>query len=248
MDEVFWEVHSGLPQEGPGSDEATAQALTLIRGLPAQPKILDIGCGPGRQTMVLTRMTGGHVTALDTHSPFLDELNRRARDNGVEGQVTTVNRSMTSMAFEPESFDLVWSEGAIYIMGFEDGLRAVWPLLRRGGALAVTEISWFTDKPSAELKAFWGEAYPPMTAVPNNLSTIEKSGYKLIDHFPLPDSAWLDGYYGPLEERVAQLRRKYAGQRDKLACLDMEVLEIEMFRKYSAEYGYVFYIMRKPPA
>lgn len=31
--------------------------------------------------------------------------------------------SMFEMDFEPESFDLIWSEGSIYIAGFQTGLK-----------------------------------------------------------------------------------------------------------------------------
>ncbi len=248
MDEMFWEVHSGLPQEGPGSDAATTKALRMIPDLPDQPRILDMGCGPGRQTMVLARHTAGQIIALDNHQPFLDDLNRRAQAGNMQGRITTTNGSMTAMEFAPESFDLVWSEGAIFIMGFELGLRVFWPLLKPGGTVVVSELAWFTDQPSAEAREFWGEGYPGMSTVPSNLDTIRNIGYELTGHFPLPDSAWLDGYYGPVEKRVAELRRKHEGHPDKLAYLDTEEREIEMFRKYSAEYGYVFFVMRKPLA
>jgi SAM-dependent methyltransferase len=248
MDEIFWEVHSGLPQEAPGSDEMTAKAIAMANGLPADPLILDIGCGPGRQTIVLVQQTGGRVMALDNHQPFLDELARRVFARGLGDRVATINGSMLDMSFGMESFDMIWSEGAIYIMGFELGLRVFWPLLKPGGTVAVSELAWFTDQPSAEAKQFWSEGYPAMTSVAKNLDTIKSVGYELTGHFALPDSAWVDGYYGPLRERIDQLRGKYAGDATKLSRLDEEEAEITMFDKHSAEYGYDFYIMRKPPA
>ena len=74
------------------------------------------------------------------HQPFLDELARRAADAGVSERVKTVGASMFDLAFDMH-FDLIWSEGAIYIMGFSEGLRAWRPLLKPAGYVAVTELS-----------------------------------------------------------------------------------------------------------
>ena len=71
--EVFFEIHKNLPKESPGGDEYTRQALQMLPAL-CQPNILDIGCGSGAQTLELARLTDGHITAIDTHQPFLARL------------------------------------------------------------------------------------------------------------------------------------------------------------------------------
>lgn len=76
--DVFFEIHRDLPREGPGNNESTRKAFHLLNGLPSQPNILDIGCGPGMQTIEIAKMTNGKIIAIDTHEPFLEELNRRA--------------------------------------------------------------------------------------------------------------------------------------------------------------------------
>jgi SAM-dependent methyltransferase len=242
--DIFWEIHSGLPQEAPGSDEATAKALSLIADLPRAPKILDVGCGPGRQTITLAKQTEGQIFAVDTHQPFLDELLRRAASHGVGHRVTAVNRSMTDMAFDNDSFDLIWSEGAIYIMGFHKGLREWRRFLKPGGFMAVTELSWLIDDPPAEARNFWAISYPDMKTREENIALAETAGYIPIGDFTLPDSAWWDGYYGPLGDRVASLYEKYAGRPEMIAALKAELAEIHLFKKYSYAYGYVFYILR----
>lgn len=65
----------------------------------------------------------------------------RANASGVAERVKALNMSMLQLSFPPESFDLIWSEGAIYIMGFGNGLTAWKPLLRRGGYVVVSELS-----------------------------------------------------------------------------------------------------------
>lgn len=70
--EVFQALRHRLPQQGPGSDASTRKALALVPGLPAAPCILDLGCGPGRQSLVLAEQSGGQVTAVDLQSAFLE--------------------------------------------------------------------------------------------------------------------------------------------------------------------------------
>jgi len=242
---LFWRLHSGLPREGPGDDESTRRALRSLAGLlPDSPRILDIGCGPGMQTLVLARETAGHVTAVDRHQPFLDELTRRAARDGLTARIATVNAPMSALGFPDAAFDLIWSEGAIYIVGFAEGLRAWRRLLTRNGAIAVTEISWLGPDIPAEAAAFWSRGYPAMTDVNTNLRTIESAGYSPIDHFVLPEAAWWDHYYAPLERRIAALRSEYKDDREALAFLDGELAEISLYRKHAASYGYVFYIAR----
>jgi SAM-dependent methyltransferase len=119
---ILRELTEGLLRQAPGSPEATLRALGLARGLPERPRILDVGCGPGAQTIELARATGGWIVALDIRQRFLDELTERAEAAGVLTQVTTLNASMLEMDFADESFNLIWSEGAIYIAGFAHGL------------------------------------------------------------------------------------------------------------------------------
>jgi len=243
--EIFWELHSALPREGPGDSASTARAYAAIKNLPTQPKILDIGCGPGMQTLDLARLSQGEIIAIDFHQPFLDELVRRTKEAGLDEHIQARKLSMFEMDFAPEQFDLIWSEGAIYIMGFEQGFKTCHPLLKPGGYMAVTEASWFKPNPPGEALDFWKAAYPKMGTIDENIHRLERQGYILIEHFHLPDSSWLENYYNPLAERITLLREKYAGNAEAQNQLDEEYAEIDLFRKYSEYYGYEFYIAQK---
>ena len=98
--------------------------------------------------------------------------------------------------------------------------------------------------PPAEIVAYWKENYPGIRTIAENLHTAVDAGYSVVDHFILPDASWWDHYYHPIEKRLAMLREKYkldaAAQRD----LDGHQEEVDMFRKYSEWYGYVFYVMK----
>jgi SAM-dependent methyltransferase len=241
---LFWEIHSGLPREGPGDNESTCKAFRMAGGLPDRPRILDVGAGPGMQTIELARISGGTIVAVDTHQPFLHELRRRADAAGCADRVSAVNASMTALPFHDESFDLVWSEGAIYIMGLREGLTAWRPLVAAGGYLVVTEACWVKSEIPEDVRKLWAE-YPGMTTRENVLTTIAACGYREVGHFVLPDASWWTGYYDPLEQKLAALRNKYHDDPGALRQLDEAQYEIDMHRKHAALYVYFFFVMQK---
>jgi SAM-dependent methyltransferase len=242
--DIFFEIHKDLPQEGPGDNPSTRKAFSRLAGLPQRPSILDIGCGPGRQTLELASLTDGHIVAVDNHQPFLDALMKKARDRNFSDKITVANASMFDLTFEPESFDAIWSEGAIYIIGLERGLKAWRRFLKAGGYVAVTEVAWLRPDPPEEIRDFWTANYPQICAIEENAEIIRAAGYIPVDFFALPPSSWWDNYYLPLEARIALLRDKYREDAEAAGQLDVERHEIELFRKYSDWYGYVFFMMR----
>jgi SAM-dependent methyltransferase len=241
---IFFEIHRDLPREAPGDDESTRRALALLTGLPPRPRIVDVGCGPGTPTLILAAQTGGCIAGVDTHRPYLDRLVDGARARGVADRTRAVQASMSALPFRDESIDLMWSEGAIYIVGFEQGLVGWRPLLTPGGYVVVSELSWLRPHPPSDVAAFWSAAYPGMRSVARNLETV-RAHYQLVGYFVLPSSAWWGtGYYGVLQERIDRLRVRHASDADAIRELNDTAAQIELYRTYSDWYGYVFYAMR----
>jgi SAM-dependent methyltransferase len=244
-EEIFFEIHRDNPREGPGSFEATRKAYACLSNLPDKPIILDIGCGPGQQTMDLASLSAGIIYAIDNYGPYLKALQTRVDRNGLADRIFPQAADMTALPFEPAYFDLIWAEGSIYIMGFEKGLTAWEPYLKPGGYLTVSEISWLKNRPPPDLVRFWDEAYPAIQDQNGNISTIQAAGYHLIDHFVLPPGAWWDDYYSHIEKKLPFLKTKYRNDAEALEVIAIEEQEIDLFRKYSDYYGYVFYMMQK---
>lgn len=246
--EIFDELFRGLAQQGPGSEECTLRALDVVGKLPEHPRILDVGCGTGHQTLVLARRCGGSVVAVDIDPESLVEVKRRASNASLEQHIETQLASMTELDFPEESFDLIWSEGAIYNMGLARGLAEWKRFLRPGGCVALTELSWLSDSPPRIAREFWQQEYPEMASRQQNCDTIEHSDYQLVESFALPESAWWS-YYRPLEVRVAELRKKYAASEHAAAAaetLDEMQQEIDVLRASENSYSYVFYVARRP--
>ena len=241
--EVFFEVHAMLPREGPGNQPSTARALALAGALPARPRVLDIACGPGQQTLDLAALLpGATITAVDLHPPFVAETRRRAAAAGLDDRVNAIEADMTALPFAPGSFDLLWCEGAAYIMGVEAALLAWKPLLAPGGRLAFTEAVWLRGDPPVPVRACW-EEYPAMTDIAGNRVLARRCGYTLLGDFVLPEAAWFDDYYGPMAQRIEVVAARHEGDPVAGAVLDEAREEIAVYREFADCYGYLFIVL-----
>ncbi len=234
MGDPFFTLYRDLPRYGPGDDGATREALRRLGPLPPKPRVLDLGCGSGAQTRVLAASLDGPITAVDRHQPFLDELH--------DDRIVTRCADFGALDDPPGSVDLLWSEGAIYHLGFGDGLARWRPLVSSVGAAAVTELTWLTGDPPADAVAFWREAYPAMTDEAANRTAAVAAGWDVIDTFTLPATAWWENYYAPLAARIAQLR---PDADDALrAVIAGTEREIDLWLSHGGAYGYVFFLLR----
>lgn len=250
----FYEIlHPSLPRLGPGDRASTTRALGMLlpeSGTSVVPhgtglQVLDIGCGNGASTIELAKLVQGEIAALDNHQPYLDELKRRAEAEGVFGNIQLQLMDMRELRTDKPTYDLIWSEGALYFFGFAQGLAGCRSLLRPGGSMAVSELCFLRPDPPAECARYFAEAYPAMTDVERNLGAIRGAGFdSLLGHFALPETAWWESYYGPLQKRLQLLREKHAADTERTVMIGLVETEIDMYRRFSEYYGYVFYVMR----
>jgi SAM-dependent methyltransferase len=244
---LFFEMFSGLPRQGPGDAASTRRALSMIPGVSPATRILDLGCGTGAQTLVIAEHSHARVTAIERHRPYVTELTARAQARALADRVDARVGNMCALDFASGSFDLIWCEGAIYIPGFEHGLRLWRPLLAPGGCIAVTEVCWTKPDPPAECTAFWAREYAAIRDVPALLQAIAACGYETIGHFALPSSAWWDEYYRPLQRHVESFRARHRGESDAEELAVSVQREIDVWRAYGDFYGYEFFVMRAAP-
>ena len=194
--------------------------------------------------MCSPRSSPAHILAVDNHAPFVDELNRQAAAAGLAARLQALVGDMRSLGLPPGSFDLIWCEGAVYVVGLAEGLRAWKPLLVPGGHVALSEVCWTRPDPPAACLAFWQQEYPAIRDVAARLAVIESCGYDVVGQFPLPPSAWWDDYYGPLQQKVTAFRERHRGEADAEALAGQVQQEIDIWHAYAGFYGYEFFVLR----
>jgi len=201
----------------------TRKAYWLLPKL-TKPRILDIGCGSGVPTLELARLSKGEVVGLDIDQSLLDELNRKIEVQGLSNWVTTRNCSMFELNFPDESFDIIWAEGSISIIGFERGLKEWRSLLGPCGFLVV----------HAETRE-----------MSNKLKKVPGFGYKLWNLLSLPEKAHWTEYYEPLDIRIKELQAKHQKNPGALQILRKHQYEIAMVKRNPRKFDSTFYIIQK---
>ena len=233
MSDPFYTLYQGLEREGPGEPADVAWAAQVL-DLPRDARICDAGCGSGADVpALLAAAPEGHVTAIDNHRPFIDELLVRMLG---EPRVMAYKGNMAKLK---GPYDLIWSAGAMYFLGVNKGLTVWRPALSKGGAVAFSEPCFFTDTPSEAARVFW-EGYKTGTAA-QIAAHVRAAGFETLATRRVSDAAW-ESYYTPLEARIAQLRP--TADEALTAVLDASTAEIAIWRAVNAETGYLLSVVR----
>lgn len=238
--QYFLDVYGTLPRAGPGGDEHTARALSLV---PARSirNVLDLGCGPGAQTVVLAdRLPDARIVAVDRLAPMVAETNRRLLAAGVDDRATAIVGDMND---PPVGHDLIWCEGAIYNLGVTPALNRWRSVLVEGGVVAFTEPVWLVPEPPSEIREWWLAEYPAMTDRAGVATQIAAAHHRTVSSFVLPASAWWDEYYLPMHDRIADLRDRRPGDPEAEAVAAAAETEIAMFERFSDSYSYEFFVV-----
>jgi len=244
--ELMVDFHKDADRQGPGSYYETIKALELIGiGKDVDLKIADIGCGSGGQTITLAQNIEGQISAVDLFPDFLGKLNTKAKELGLQDKITTLEKSMEELPFESEELDIIWSEGAIYNIGFETGIKKWKNYLKVGGYLAVSEITWITNSRPKEIEEYWNKEYPEIDTASNKIRILEENGYSPVGHFILSQNSWLDNYYKPMEKRFSDFLEKHNNSEMARNIVEEQKEEIRKYKKYKDYYSYGFYIAKK---
>ncbi len=232
-------------RQGPGSKADTLRALSMVHLNSKKLKIADIGCGSGGQTITLAQHLEGDITAIDLFNGFLEEVNVRAKNLGLGHKIQTLQASMDQLPFEEASLDLIWSEGAIYNIGFEAGIKNWRNFLKPGAYLAVSEITWITSNRPSAIEDFWKKEYPAIDSASNKIRILENNGYTLTGYFYLPKGSWITEYYEPLAEQFDEFLERHHSSEDAQRIVREHQAEIELYQKYQDYYSYGFYVAQK---
>ena len=244
--DLIIDLHKNSERQGPGSEKDTLKALGFI-DMPAglKLKIADIGCGSGGQTITLAKNLNGLITAVDLFPEFLNELNEKSQKLGLSDKIITLEKSMDDLPFNRSEFDLIWSEGAIYNIGFEKGIKEFKDYLKIGGYLAVSEITWISPSRPKEIEEFWKHEYPEIDIASNKIRLLENNGYSLAGYFYLNQDSWIGNYYNPMEARFEAFLKRNNNSELARKVIEDNKAEIDLYKKYKDYYSYGFYVARK---
>jgi len=242
---LICEYFSNLERQGPGSPEVTIKALSFIDNLTDKSRIADIGCGTGGQTMVLAQHAPGHITGIDLFPTFIELFNLNSSKLNFQDRIKGIVGSMDNLPFTDEELDLIWSEGAIYNIGFERGLSEWRKFLKRGCFITVSEVSWFTEKRPSEISEFWEAEYPEIDTVSNKVAQMEKTGYIPVANFIFPENCWTKHFYDKQVLAQKVFLKKHKGNKAAEELVENQKHEAQLYYKYKEYYGYVFYIGKK---
>ena len=244
--QLLLDLHKRAKRQGPGGDRETEKAAGLALIDPsASLRIADIGCGTGSSAMVLAGCLNARITAVDFLPDFLDVLKNRAEKLHLTKKISTLACSMDNLPFGSEEYDVIWSEGAIYNIGFEKGVKDWRRFLKTGGVLVVSEITWLTADRPPEIQNYWENEYPEIGTASSKIGILEKNGYSPVAYFVLPEHCWLENYYRPMQDGFKEFLNRNGNSERAKAIVDAEKKEIAMYERYKNHYSYGVYIARK---
>ncbi len=240
------DLHKQGHRQGPGGDAETVMALNLAIANRTEPlNVADIGCGTGASALILAKLLNARVTAVDFLQDFLDVLKEKAANIGVADKISTLACSMDNLPFADEELDVIWSEGAIYNIGFEKGVADWRRYLKTGGLLVVSEITWITGSRPQEIQDHWDSEYPEIDVASAKIRILEKYGYAPVGYFVLPEHCWLDQYYRPMQARFGNFLNRNQNSEEARAIVAAEQREIDLYERYQDYISYGVYIAKR---
>ncbi len=244
--ELLVDLHKRRQRQGPGGVPETRLAISLAKLSKTKPlKIADIGCGTGASTLELARTLNAEITAIDFLPAFLEALKDRAKTEGLLDKITPLSGTMEALPFHDNELDVIWSEGAIYNMGFEKGVSEWCRFLKPGGVLVVSEITWITNTRPEMIQRHWDAEYPEIATASSKIEVLERSGYTPLGYFVLPEHCWMDNYYAPLQEGFSDFLKRHDNDVIAQTVIEAEREEILLYDRYKSYYSYGVYIARK---
>lgn len=241
--QLLVDLHKCAKRQGPGGDIETLRALQLTQLDHTSPvSIADIGCGTGASAICLAKALNARITAVDFLPDFIQVLEQRVAQEGLAEKIQPLVASMDTLPFPPASLDMIWSEGAIYNIGFERGINDWRGLLKPGGILVASEITWTRSDRPKTIEQYWQQHYPEIATAAEKINQLEQAGYSLLGYFSLPGHCWLENYYRPLQASFASFLSRHSHSAEASALVAAEEEEIALYEQFGDYYSYGVYI------
>lgn len=189
-----------------------------------RPYILDLGCGTGVPTIELAELSDGSIIAMDINSKDLTILQKKIKKQGLDNRITVINRSLLNHGFLPSTFDIIWAEGVLHIVGFKKGFKACHNLLKKDGFLVINER---------------------IGGIQEYINNISSYGFTLYDYYELHDKVWWTEFYRPLEDKINKLTKMNDLNKELKKKITRYKKEIKMVKVNPSKFNAAFYLLQK---
>ena len=179
-------------------------------------------------------MPNGHVTAIDRHAGFIEDIAARWRGLRVD---TFLGDMLTPVG----PFDFIWSAGAVYNLGIFPALTAWRGALAPGGHVAFSHPGWFTMLPSDGAREFW-QGYDGVLTPGGLAAAVDDAGYRTVATRPLDSLTHGRLTMARLEERIA--RSVPMRMRNWSRFLTKRKRKSALWRRHRTEIGYLLTVVR----
>lgn len=182
-----YETHSLRFWQGTRDHDVSQNYQALLTALPSQEKlrILDLGCGPGRDLLYFKNQ-GHEAVGLDACAQFC----AMARDySGCE----VLQQNFLDLNLMPESFDGIFANASLFHVPSQELVQVLQKLnaaLRPQGVL-------FTSNPRGNEEGWEGNRYGTYMELEDFQKYLDVAGFKVEKHYyrpegkPIQEQPWL---------------------------------------------------------
>lgn len=148
----FWESSYRLGDEASTFGPPSAEIVALAKELDGGARVLDLGCGDGRNALHLAR-NGFRVTAIDMSEAAIGKLTRSARKAKLS--IRTDVADMRAFRF-PEDYDLIVAHGCLHLLTRPEWNRVIARMKEHTNPGGHNVVAVFTDRlpPPPDLEPF----------------------------------------------------------------------------------------------
>mgnify|MGYP006277917927 CR=1 FL=1 len=183
--------------------------------LPANPLILDVGCGTGVTTLLLAEKANATFYAVEPDKALLARFQEKIQEKGWEDRFKLIEGAAFDLEKLNHKFDLVLAEGLLNIIGFEKGLPLLAAQLNENGYLIIHD----------ELKDDL-----------HKKKIFRDRKLDLIYEQKLDEKVWWNDYYICLEKGIEEMKLHDFMQSD--------LNEIRQYRKEPELFQSVIYVLK----
>jgi SAM-dependent methyltransferase len=154
------------------------KAKAFVSYLPQHAKILDIGCGPGRDAKYFTEL-GFHVTGIDISEKMIELAHQNVPAASFEVMDTE------EMQFQPASFDAVWASASLLHVPkdkFVNVLKQIRNIVKDDGTIYISMKQGDGEALEDDARYDGAQKFWSYYQKEELLSCVQEAGLSVIEH------------------------------------------------------------------